>query len=102
MQRSLRVLYLAINVACGVVYLYAIHRVTSLMALEQRTAADGVDGISFFAVAAPAIVLALLVSAVWLAKALVDVSRNKDYRAIKWLGAVATVWLAVFLGGRLL
>jgi hypothetical protein len=102
MQRSFRVLYLAINVACGVVYLYAIHRVTSLMALEHRTAADSVDGISFFALAAPAIVLALLVNAAWLAKALIDVSRSKNHRAIQWFGAVAVVWLAVFLGGRFL
>ena len=102
MQRSLRVLYLAINVACGVVYLYAIYRVTSLISLEQRTAADGVDGISFFALAAPALLVALLVNATWLAKALGDISRHKDYQAIKWLGAGAAVWLAAFLGGRLL
>jgi hypothetical protein len=102
MQRSLRVLYLAINVACGVVYLYAIHRVTSLMAAEQRPAADSVDGITFLALAAPAIVLALLVNAGWLVKALMDVSRSKNYRAIQWFGAVAVVWLAVFIGGRLL
>ena len=101
MQRSLRVLYLAINVACVLVYLYAIHRITSLIALERRTESDSVDGITFFVLAAPAVLVAFLTNLTWLAKALADVSR-KDYRAIKWLSAGAAIWLAAILGGRLL
>ena len=102
MQRFLRVLYLSFNVACAIVYLYAIYRVASLMRREQRTASDGVDSISFFVIAAPALLLALLANVTWLGKALLDVSRRHDYRAIKWLGAGMVVWVVAFLGGRLL
>lgn len=101
MRRSLRVSCLAINVACVLVYLYAIHRIRSLMALEQRTEADGGDVVLFFGLVAPAFVVALLTNVAWLAKALADVSR-KDYAAIKWVGAGTAVWLIALLGRWLL
>ena len=102
MQRFLRILYLGLNVACALVYLYAIYRVASLMRREQRTVSDAVDSVSFFVIAAPALLLALLANVTWVGKALVDVSRRHDYRAIKWLCAGVGVWVVMLLGGRFL
>ena len=102
MQRTLRLLYLGLNVACAGVYLNAGFSVASLMAREQRTVPDSVDGISFFVVAAPTVLVALLANVAWLPKALLDVSRRNDYRAITWQGVGALVWVATILGGWVL
>lgn len=41
------------------------HHVTAQMVIEHRTASDSVDGITFFAAAAPGFAIAALVNAAW-------------------------------------
>lgn len=60
MRKSLPFIYLGVNVACALVCLYAGHRVAGRMTLERRTAPDGVDGVTFPALSAPALVIAII------------------------------------------
>lgn len=100
MKRLLPVIYLSINLACVLVVLYAGHRVTSLMVAEQRTESDGVDGISFFFMSAPAFAIALLANVVWCIKAIVDGWRRHEYRTFAWLAGGVVVWIVTIFGAR--
>ena len=100
-QRPLAVIYLAINAACAAVVFQAAHRVTAQMAIEQRTLSDSVDGITFFAAAAPAFLVALLTNAAWVVKALVDLWRRRGHEGILWIGGGVVIWGASILAARL-
>jgi len=102
MRRSLPATYLAINVACALVMLAAVHHVTSVMALEQRTVADGVDGITFFTDSAIAWGIAALANVVWICLALIDLVRRRRGQAFWWLGGAVAVWGVAFLAGRVI
>ncbi len=101
MKRSLPVIYLAINAACALVVWYAAHRVTALMALEQRTDSDSVDGITFFAHSAPALAIAALTNVAWTGKVLIDLWKRRGREALLWLGGAVIVWGVAILAGRL-
>lgn len=102
MRRSLPVLYVAVNVACALVVLYAAHRVAAVMAMEQRTVSDSVDGITFFVTAAPAFGVAVLTNAAWAGKVLVDLWRRRGNEALLWLGAAIAIWCVAIVTGRLI
>jgi hypothetical protein len=102
MRRSLPVIYLAVNITCALVVLYAAHRIAALMAIEQRVESDGVDSITFVANSAPAFAIAIVANVAWIGKVLFDVWRRRDVRALRWLGAAMSVWGAAFVAARLL
>ena len=58
------------------------------------------DGITFYASAAPALLVGLLSTIAWAGKALVDAMR-RSYGSSAWLGAGVMVWVAAVLVGRM-
>lgn len=94
MRKSLPYIYFVVNVVCALIVLYAAHRVSALMAMEQRTDPDGVDGVSFFVFAGPAWAVALVTSVPWAAKSLGDAVGRRAYGSLAWLAAVLAVWVA--------
>src|ERR1700751_3352450 len=102
MRRSLPIVYLAVNVACALVVLYAAHRVAAVMAMEQRGLSDNVDGITFFAISAPAFLIAAITNVVWTGKGLYDMWWRRGNSALQWFGAALAVWGAAIIAGRLL
>ena len=100
MRRLLPIIYLGVNLACVLVVLYTGHRVTSLMVAEQRTESDGVDGITFFAMSAPAFGIALLANVVWGIKAVWDVARRRDQQTFRWLGVGVVIWAVTIFCAR--
>ena len=100
MRRSLPIIYLAINVACALVVLYAAHRVPALMTLEHRTASDGVDGVEFFTLSAPAFAIAAVTNAAWTGRAVVDLWYRRGRHALWWLAAAVAVWSVAMLASR--
>jgi hypothetical protein len=101
MRRSLPVIYLSVNVTCALVVMYAAHRVAAVMAMEQRVASDSVDGITFFAISAPAFLIAAMANAAWTGKVIVDLWRRRGNRALQWLGAAVAVWAVAIVAIRL-
>ena len=102
MRRSLPAIYLAVNVTCAFVVMYAAHRVAGVMAVEQRVASDSVDGITFFAISAPAFLIAAMANAAWTGKEIFDLWRRRGNRALQWLGAAVAVWGVAIVAIRLL
>jgi hypothetical protein len=102
MRRSLPVTYLGINVACALVMLAAVHHVASVMAMEQRTVADGVDSITFFTQSAMAWAIAALANVAWICLALIDLVRRRGGQAFWWLAAAVGVWGVAFLASRVI
>ena len=102
MRRLLPVVYLAVNVMCAIVVWYSAHRVAAVMALEQRGESDSVDGITFFAISAPALVIGVVANVTWMGKVLFDLWQRRGLRALPWLGAAMGVWGAAIVAARLL
>jgi hypothetical protein len=102
MRRLLPVVYLAVNVLCAVVVWYAAHRLAAVMALEQRVESDSVDGITFFAISAPALVIGVVANVAWVGKVLLDLWQRRGLRALPWLGAAVGVWGAAIVAARVL
>ena len=101
MRRTLPVIYLALNLGCALLVLAAARHIGAVAVAEQRTAHDGVDGVTFFAAAAPTLALAFVVNTAWAARALADAVRRRTYAASGWLAAVAVLWAGAALGSRL-
>jgi hypothetical protein len=101
MRRSLPVIYLSVNVTCALVMMYAAHRVAAVMAMEQRVASDSVDGITFFAISAPAFLIAAMANAAWTGKVIFDLWRRRGNCALQWLGAAVAVWGVAIVAIRL-
>ncbi len=97
MKLSLPVIYLAINAACALAVGYAAHRVTALMALEQRTDSDSTDYVTFFFNSAPAFTIAVLTNVAWIGKMLADLWRHRGREALVWLGGAVIVWGAAII-----
>ena len=99
-RRLLAFLYIGLQVACALIVLYASYRVSARMAFEQRTASDIGDAIEFFEIAAPTFLLAMVINLAWLAKAILDVSRRDDHRAIRFLGGAVALWIVTIVALR--
>ena len=101
MRRSLPYLYFGVNVACALIVLLAARRVAAQLVMEQRTSADSVDGITFIARAAPALLVGLVSNIAWAAKALLDAMRRRVYGSAAWLGAGLLMWVATVVVVRM-
>jgi hypothetical protein len=101
MRRTLPVVYLAVNLMCAFVVVNAANHVAAVMAMEQRTESDSVDGITFFATSAPAFAIAGIANAAWTSRVLFEMWRRRGNRALLWLGAAAAVWVAAIGAIRL-
>jgi hypothetical protein len=102
MRRFFPGIYLAINVACALVMLYAVHRVAVVMAMEKRMVPDAVDGVTFFTGSALAWGFAALTNLGWLCLASFDLVRRRSSQAFWWLGGAVAVWGAAIVVGRLI
>lgn len=102
MRRALPYIYFGFNLACALMLLRAGHRVAAFMVSEGRDFSDFGDSLSFISEGGSAVMLALLASLLWLRWTLTAASRRASYRPIAWFGAAAAVWIAAFIGVRLL
>jgi hypothetical protein len=100
-RRSPPYVYFGVNVACALIVFVAAQRVAAQMVMEQRTSADSVDGITFMARAAPALLVGLGSNFAWAAKALLDAMRRRVYGSAVWLGAGLLMWVAIVVVGRM-
>jgi hypothetical protein len=102
MRRVFPALYLTINLACALIVIVVAYQVAALMALEQRSSADGVDGVTFVARTAPAVLVAIVVNLAWVVGAVVNAGWARRSLAFRWLGGAAVLWVATLLSIRFL
>jgi hypothetical protein len=102
MRRFFPGIYLAINVTCALVMLYAVHRTAAVMAMEKRTVPDAVDSVTFVTDSARAWGFAAFTNLGWLCLALFDLVRRRGGQAFWWLGGAVAVWGAAIVVGRLI
>jgi hypothetical protein len=86
---------------CAIAVWYAAHRVAVLMALEQRTESDSVDGVTFFVHSAPALAIGVVANVAWIGKLILDLCRRRGLAALPWLGAAIGIWGAAIVAARL-
>src|SRR5689334_2132232 len=101
MRRSLPYIYFGVSVACALLVLLAARRVAAQMAMEQRTSADSMDGITFITEAAIPLLVGLVFNIAWAGKALLDAIRRRAYSSAAWLGAGMMVWVAAVFAIRM-
>lgn len=86
------VIYFIVNLIGLFCYFVFDTNISTLAHEEQRDYYDGIDGISYFCTAIPVLLSCLMVNACWGIKALIDIIRRKDFRALIAGTLMATIW----------
>lgn len=102
MRRGLPYIYGGVNVACALIVVFARLRVAAVQAREGRSYTDFGDGLEFFMVVGPTLVLGLVTNAAWLVKSLRDIARHQSYTAFRWFRGCTALWVVTLLGTWLL
>jgi len=101
MRRTSTIIFSAANLIGLFLILLSVAGICHLARMEQRDYYDAGDSIGFLVIAAPVLLVCLLLNVAWGIKALVDIFRHRSYQALVALGTVLAVWLVSYLVVRL-
>lgn len=93
--------YLGINLVGMVIIARVVFGIEALAHLEQRDYRDASDSVTFLATAAPVVLICAACALFWCVKAVIEISRRKDFESLKAFVATLTAWIAFPLTLRL-
>lgn len=92
------VFYFLANLAGAILIFYFYHRIVQM---EPGGYDDGISFMTFYWKVFPILQLYFFINALWGIKALIDVFKRRDFRALIAFGIVFAVWAASLLATRL-
>ena len=101
MNKSIGPIYFLANVIGALLTFYFAHGIVAFAKAEHRTYFDASDSFTFLGETWVIFLAALLVNAIWLVRAVIDIFKRRDLHASAWFGAMVVVWVAAFIAIRL-
>lgn len=101
MKKPVAAIYFLANVVGALLTFYFAHGIVAFAKAEHRLYFDASDSFTFLDETWLILLVALLVNAIWLATALIDIFRHRGLQASAWFGVVVLVWVAAFTAIRL-
>lgn len=93
-------IYLAINLACMLLFLFFVLRIQQRIELEQRHYSDVGDSLDFLMQAVPMFAISFIYSVVWGIGSVIKVVRQRSYHGLVALGLVVASWTGLIFALR--
>ena len=101
MKKSVGPIYFLVNVIGALLIFYFAHSIVAFAKAEHRMYFDASDSFTFIGKTWSIFLVALLVNAIWLVRAVIDIFKRRGLQASAWFGAVLAVWTVAFIAIRL-